>query len=63
MAEFQRDPLTAPIPIQALVAVPSRPWQPAALESLPDAARSRRARADVGRHHLHLEPAAAGRLW
>jgi hypothetical protein len=49
---FRRDPLTAPIPVQALVAVPSQPWRRAPADLNP--AGSRR-RAERGRHHHRLE--------
>ena len=35
VATFQRDPLTAPIPVQALEAVPSPPWRRALAELTP----------------------------
>jgi hypothetical protein len=46
---FQRDPLTAPIPVQALVAVPSQPWGSAADRPNPAAQAQRPQR---GRHRL-----------
>jgi hypothetical protein len=50
--QFRRDPLTAPIPLQALMAVPSQPWrrQPTEPSQHATGRRSRR-----GRHHRRLE--------
>ena len=50
---FRRDPLTAPIPVQALLAAPIPPWRRALAELNP--AGSGRRRAGRGRHHRRLE--------
>lgn len=48
---FRRDPLTAPIPIQALVSVPSQPMRRPEPNPVPDQAG--------GRHHYRDEPVGA----
>lgn len=61
---FQRDPLTAPIPVQALVPVPA----PASVRRRravgAHAARETRAEpADYGRHHRRREPVGSRSGW
>jgi hypothetical protein len=51
--QFRRDPLTAPIPRQALMAVPSQPWKRPPTEPTSPATGRRRSRR--GRHHRRLE--------
>ena len=51
---FERDPLTAPIPVQALVPEPSRPWELPMRSAVPEPVR-----ATTGRHRLRREPVAA----
>jgi hypothetical protein len=50
--QFRRDPLTAPIPMQALMPVPSRSWRRNVTE-LNAGGTGRRSRR--GRHHRRLE--------
>ena len=53
--QFRRDPLTAPIPLHALMAVPSRPWKRQLADPAPPADGRRRSRR--GHHHrLELVP-------
>jgi hypothetical protein len=54
--DFRRNPLTAPIPVQALapVAAPSQPWARTPAEPAPAGSGRRRA-GGRGRHHRRLE--------
>jgi hypothetical protein len=53
--EFRRDPLTAPIPVQALVPPPTPSWRRPAVgaHAVPEA---RQELAEQGRHHRRREP-------
>lgn len=60
VAEFRRDPLTAPIPVQAITAaaVPEQPWRRSAaylrpVDQLTDSGRHRRITENWGRYTTH----------
>lgn len=61
---FRRDPLTAPIPVQALVAVPSQPWRGGHEPEPRSSYRgSGRRRLRTGRHHRRLEVVGSSQPW
>jgi hypothetical protein len=60
--EFRRDPLTAPIPVQAMVPPPVPSWRRPAVgaHAVPEA---RQELAEHGRHHHRREPVGTSTHW